>query len=266
MMEAPGENGRKLVLCGTGESDYLDGLFAQTGRVSIAQSALDWVAKQTIGINKMRFTNLKPDSALLLAGAPDNWRPKMVDDNQACPVLTLPAGAQLSDTISKRMLKNLQYSRRRADKLHKMHYFRANRENAPALFEILADLHQNRWGERGQAGVLNDPSIRRFHRAAIPRLISHGLLRLDVLYADELPAAALYSLVAKGRWHYYIGGFDPDFAKLSVGTLIVGNAIEQASNEACYAFDFLRGKEDYKYRWGARDEPILSKSVDRPNR
>jgi CelD/BcsL family acetyltransferase involved in cellulose biosynthesis len=35
--------------------------------------------------------------------------------------------------------------------------------------------------------------------------------------------------------------------------VIVAHAIEQAVREGATTFDFLRGAEDYKYAWGAKD-------------
>jgi CelD/BcsL family acetyltransferase involved in cellulose biosynthesis len=60
------------------------------------------------------------------------------------------------------------------------------------------------------------------------------------------------------RWYDYIGGFDPQFSSLSPGSLLIGHAIEQAEAEGAAHFDFLRGAEAYKYRWGAVDEPMFT--------
>ena len=66
-------------------------------------------------------------------------------------------------------------------------------------------------------------------------------------------AAVLYAFKAKDSTYYYIGGFDPDCAAVSPGSLIIAHAVEQAVAEGCRTFDFLKGQEPYKYRWGARD-------------
>ena|SRR5438105_11909593 len=54
----------------------------------------------------------------------------------------------------------------------------------------------------------------------------------------------------------YLSGFDPALARFSLGTLLVGHAIEEAVREGAEEFDFLRGQEDYKYRWGAKDRLV----------
>ena len=39
----------------------------------------------------------------------------------------------------------------------------------------------------------------------------------------------------------------------SPGTLLIAYALEDAVSRGDSEFDFLRGNEPYKYRWGARD-------------
>lgn len=102
-------------------------------------------------------------------------------------------------------------------------------------------------------GVLAAPRDREFHRAAAHALLQHGVLRLHALRLGGRIIAALYGHHGHRRTYFYLSGFDPDFAALSPGTQIVAHAIEQAAQEGAVAFDFLRGREAYKYRWGALD-------------
>jgi CelD/BcsL family acetyltransferase involved in cellulose biosynthesis len=56
-----------------------------------------------------------------------------------------------------------------------------------------------------------------------------------------------------GRSYAYLCGFDPDFDYESPGTILIAHAIEQAVRQRDAEFHFLRGGEQYKYRWGAVD-------------
>lgn len=51
----------------------------------------------------------------------------------------------------------------------------------------------------------------------------------------------------------YLTGFDPAFARRSPGAILYADAIERAHARGDRVFDFMRGAEAYKYRWGARD-------------
>jgi hypothetical protein len=43
---------------------------------------------------------------------------------------------------------------------------------------------------------------------------------------------------------------------------VVAHAIEYAiEHDRAIGFDFLRGKEAYKYRWGAVDRPIFNRQL-----
>jgi CelD/BcsL family acetyltransferase involved in cellulose biosynthesis len=52
---------------------------------------------------------------------------------------------------------------------------------------------------------------------------------------------------------FYLNGFDPAYERFSPGSLLIEYAMEQARKSCQRSFDFLRGAEAYKYRWGARD-------------
>ncbi len=73
-----------------------------------------------------------------------------------------------------------------------------------------------------------------------------------------------YMLTAKARTYDYITAFDPELAALGLGTVLIGCAIEAAVEEGAREFDFLRGREDYKYRWGARDRPTCTRLLRSP--
>jgi len=60
------------------------------------------------------------------------------------------------------------------------------------------------------------------------------------------------SFCVKRRGYSYIGGFAPEFAQLGAGRLIMNAIIDQAAAEGATEFDFLRGQEDYKLRWGGK--------------
>jgi hypothetical protein len=54
----------------------------------------------------------------------------------------------------------------------------------------------------------------------------------------------------------YNSGYDPGYAHVSAGMVLVGMMIEDAARLGLTVFDFLRGNEAYKYRFGATDTPI----------
>ena len=122
----------------------------------------------------------------------------------------------------------------------------------PFLFNQFIRLHRACWRARGQKGILDSEQLLAFHREAAWNLLSMGALRLYALTFRDQVAAILYGFSHAGRAFYYLGGFDPELAEFSPGTVIIGHAIEQAIEEGAGEFDFLRGREAYKYLWGAK--------------
>jgi CelD/BcsL family acetyltransferase involved in cellulose biosynthesis len=123
------------------------------------------------------------------------------------------------------------------------------------LFSQLLDLHRRRWQARDEPGMLSGP-LEPFHREVVRRFQTNGLLRLYALYLDDAPAAAFYGFATPRRTVFYVGGFDPRFERFSPGMLVIAHAIQRALVEGAAEFDFLRGAEAYKYRWGAIDREL----------
>ena len=53
--------------------------------------------------------------------------------------------------------------------------------------------------------------------------------------------------------YFYLNGYDVGQAFVSPGTLLVGAMLEEAAAEGRAEAHFLRGREGYKYAWGAVD-------------
>ena len=168
-----------------------------------------------------------------------------------------PRSADVLDGIVPReFLKKVRYHERRLDREFTVTWeMVSNPSSLETLFDGLVRLHAARWAEQGTAGMLDNPRVVAFHRDVAAAFLARGMLRLHALRLDGALSATWYGFAAKGRTHYYLGGFDPRFDRFSVGTVIVGHALEHALAEGGTELDFLRGREAYKYAWGAVDRP-----------
>ena len=106
-------------------------------------------------------------------------------------------------------------------------------------------LHDKRFADRGGSS-LSAERTRSFHREFAAAALEQGWLRLWFLELDGLPAAAWYGWRLGERYSYYNSGFDPAFAALSPGLVLISAVIESAFQEGAAEFDFLLGGESYK--------------------
>jgi CelD/BcsL family acetyltransferase involved in cellulose biosynthesis len=233
---------------GTGTCDYLDALAADAASAATLTAGLAAADCMLWDLQQLR-----PSSPLLSSPLPDGWS-ENVEDHDRCPVLSLEgAGADLSGLVSTHFRKKLRYYRRSLEREGPVTYEAANAETLDELLAALYELHAARWQQRGLPGVLADDVIRDFHGDAAPRLLNAGALRMYAIRVADRIVAVFYGFGHQGTTYYYLSGYDPSLEKLSLGTILVAHAIEQAVAGGDTTFDFLRGAEEYKYAWGASD-------------
>jgi CelD/BcsL family acetyltransferase involved in cellulose biosynthesis len=254
--------GGKLLPLGIAISDYLDGLFEEGPEIIAAEAMLRHLAARD-DWRRCELHPLRPGTPLLEGRAP----PGLTDEILAfepCLAVEVPVGArELRDVLPGKIRDNLGNYSRRAERAGRVSFETATAATLREFIEALFRLHDARWQQLGCPGVLADPAIRRFHRAAAPLLLSSGLLRLHALRLDERIIAVMYALHARGRAYCYLCGFDPEFGALSPGTLILGHSIWQAVREGAREVDFLRGQERFKYFWGVRERPCYGRMLNR---
>ena len=237
---------------GTGASDYLDGV----GDVSLEPLAgLDcamWDLQQ-----------LRPSSAVLTAPLPDGFSDQIVEHDR-CPILDIGgAGDELQNLVSTHFRKKIRYYRRALARIAPVTTAAAMAETLDEYLDALYALHAARWQKRGLPGVLDDDVVQRFHRDAARALLDAGALRLYATRLGDRIVAVFYGFAHAGTVYYYLSGYEPELERLSIGTLIVAHAIEQAVRDGATTFDFLRGAEEYKYAWGATDRVNARRQIFR---
>lgn len=237
----------RLLPWGAGTTDWLDGVFDPGLDLAALSRGIAWLPLP------LDLFQIPAGSPLLRVQPPGGWT-ACAGIAGSCAVLSLPA------SFSTKVAQNLRYYRRRAERAGA----EAPRRLDSGSFQALADLHTRRWRERGEPGIFADPRMVAWQREALPALDAAGLLQLYVVERDAAVIAVLCVLAAKRRSFYYIGGFDPDLAALGLGTVLVGHAVSEAERQGHGSFDFLRGREPYKYRWGAQDQPAHARWLAPP--
>jgi CelD/BcsL family acetyltransferase involved in cellulose biosynthesis len=83
-----------------------------------------------------------------------------------------------------------------------------------------------------------------------------GWFQLAFLTLDGGKAAANMSFIYNNRLWLYNSGWDWDYREYSPGWVLLANLIQWAVEQGITEFDFMRGDEDYKYKFGGIDRQI----------
>jgi CelD/BcsL family acetyltransferase involved in cellulose biosynthesis len=90
-----------------------------------------------------------------------------------------------------------------------------------------------------------------------------GFLQLSFLEIDGQKAAAKMAFNYQNRLLAYNSGVDRRFWQQSPGWVLLGYLLRWAIENGFEEFDFMRGDEEYKYRFGALDRFVMRATLER---
>ncbi|MEJ1936708.1 GNAT family N-acetyltransferase, partial [Nostoc sp. NIES-2111] len=244
-----GTDGVRLLPLGISLSDYWDILVEPEASAPVLAALASSIPRLCPEAGRVDLGDLPPSAHALEIPAPHGWR-REENAHEACPVLDLRDGFSSVPSLRRRKLR---MARHRAERAGGMSLSEPAPDDALAFIDRLVALHGSRWETKGDGGVLADPRVVAFHRAALPRLLERGLADCRLLHIGGQLAGAYFGLRRGAEAFAYLSGFDPAFHREAPGTLLVGDAIERACERGARRFHFLRGREAYKYDWGAED-------------
>jgi CelD/BcsL family acetyltransferase involved in cellulose biosynthesis len=245
----PNDGQRVLAFMAGGVSDYLDALVHPDYADVIIRCVWDEIHRAAEKWDRVDFTDLPGNSEILKF----NYSGAEVSEHDVCPVIGLANAHSPRDVVPARQLRNVRNARARMDRLGEGRVEIARKQNIESLLAAMIRLHEHRWAEES-GGVLGDERVQRFHRLVAPLLLDKGVLRLYASVLNGRVIATLYAFAESEVVYCYLQGFDPEFKSVSPGTQIVSAVIQDAIQNGKRQINFLRGREGYKYAWGATDQ------------
>jgi len=91
-----------------------------------------------------------------------------------------------------------------------------------------------------------------------------GYLWLAFLEVDGVKAAASLNFDYKNKLWGYNSGVSREHMELSPGWVLMGHVIQWCCENGRTEFDFMRGDEDYKYRFGGVDRFVMRAKITKP--
>ncbi|HLD99000.1 MAG TPA: GNAT family N-acetyltransferase [Bdellovibrionota bacterium] len=250
---------RKVVLIGTGNTDYLDILASEPYRETVVKKLLAELSGPELRDewDLCDFQQLRASSPLLHGQAdPATSRASMtfsLSTQEICPVMVLKPGAPVNTDLPSGKLKELAKAQRRLESRGTVRFALADWSNFDEIHAALIRHHDARWYRRGVGDAEFSNKARAFLKEAVERLLSRGFVRLHALYFDEIIIAGVLCFVHRDKAYYYMTGFDAEFSRFGVGNVILSRSIMSCIDEGVREIDFLRGREPYKYQWSPEE-------------
>jgi CelD/BcsL family acetyltransferase involved in cellulose biosynthesis len=235
-----GPRGSRLLPVGIAVSDYLDVLVDPVCEPLVGRVLLDCLIEQG-GAERLCCEELPPGATALQL-----WQNRMEKTRQSASPVLSPLDIPKAKARKVRMARNRM--ERRSGRI-----VSADCSNCSVLLDGLIRLHGERWAARGERGLLSGSLVPSFLASALPDLFTAAIARLHAVQFGETIAGVYLGFLVNARGYAYLGGFDPAFSYESPGTVLLAHAIEEARHSGAREFHFLRGREAYKYAWGAAD-------------
>ena len=259
---APRDNGPRLVcttVCGYGPdcSDYIGCL-----RTPELEDELAVVTADAIDRYIDRRVRLVMPSLDGSRGFPNELRGTMTNLGRAtwlkrdhsCPAIALPGSLdEYLAGLSRNFRSQVRRHHRKVLKHPEVEFRQVDADEAGSFARELVRLNRARMSDKGTESSFETEAFRNFFLDAVPGLADEGIAWMDTMIQGDKVLAATLTLLHADRMYFYSAGFDDSASALRPGTALHLEVLTRGIERGYVSYDFLRGGEPYKYRWGATE-------------
>ena len=249
-----------LLLLGSIEiSDYLDLIVREADLPRFLSGLLDFLASSHAGAwSALDWYNL-PDSSPTLAAlkADSEKRGWGYHEEVYRPTPRIALNGSFEEYLSrveKKQRHEIRRKMRRADESGRVKFVVVDPRSdiEPELESFFHLMVQ----DPAKANFLHDV-MRDQMSQSIRAAHEYGYLWLGFLEVDGVRAAASLNFDYKNKLWGYNSGVSRDHMEFSPGWVLLGHTIQWACENGRAEFDFMRGDEDYKYRFGGVNQYVM---------
>ena len=264
----PGIYARALQLMGPKEVQHLFEIREILMRPGLEQEATEAVLDRALQIRGWDWLELSAQGqGLSQLGSLLERRPGHAFSVSSEPVSYIPVMAleRTWEAQRQKLKRNIKesirhcYNSLRRDGHEQKYVADGGAVDAAGAAARLVELHhrrslvsQRRWHRDHFA----DDSIRAFEEDVLRKMHAAGRVRFAELLIAGSTVAARACLESHGGLYFYYSGFDPDWWKYSVMTLVVTESIQDAIARGLSTVNFSPGIDDSKSRWGPEMIPL----------
>lgn len=259
------EGQQALMLVGSIEiSDYLDLIVRADDLPRFLAGLLDFlVSLDAAGWSALDWYNL-PDVSPTLAALKAESEKRGWNHHEEVyrPTPRIPLNGSFEDylaRIDKKQRHEIRRKMRRAAESDRDVRFTLvnGTQNIEAEIDSFFDLMVH---DPGKSAFLH-PAMREQMSATIRDAHAHGYLWLAFLEVEGAKVAGSLNFDYKNKLWGYNSGVSREHMELSPGWVLLAYTIQWCCENGRYEFDFMRGDEEYKYRFGGVNKHVMRVKV-----
>jgi len=255
-----------LLLIGSIEiSDYLDLIVRMEDHARFVAGLLDFLALSLpdswSGLDWYNLPDSSPTLAALKAESAQRGWTHLEEMYRPTPRIALNGSFdEYLSRVEKKQRHEIKRKMRRAEASERgVRWYISDLDDVESEIDSFLGLMEH---DEDKAGFLHD-AMREQMKAIIHAAHKNGWLWLAFLEADGQRIAANLNFDYNNKLWGYNAGVNRDFMDLSPGWVLLGHVLQWACENNRSEFDFMRGDEDYKYRFGAVNHYVMRVKLTR---
>ncbi len=255
-----------LLLIGSIEiSDYLDLIARMENHARFVTGLLDFLASSLpdnwSGLDWYNLPDSSPTLAVLKAESTQRGWTHLEETYRPTPRIALNGSfEEYLSRVEKKQRHEIKRKMRRAEASERgVRWHISNLDDVESEIDSFLGLMEH---DEDKAGFLHD-AMREQMKAIIHEAHKNGWLWLAFLEADGQRIAANLNFDYNNKLWGYNAGVNRAFMELSPGWVLLGHVLQWACENNRSEFDFMRGDEEYKYRFGAVNQYVMRVKLTR---
>ncbi|GEM_PF-1209660 len=250
---------KKIMFLGTEKvaSDFLDFIIYPESNEKVLETIYKYLddMKHTWDIVEVGDIDKNASSIKIIRKLANKKYLTLIKKSQICPYVKLPQShALLLESLSSKMRSNLKRSTKQIGTRIAADFSTCTqKEQVKENIEKVVTLHNTRFkekhGNKKVKSAFSGDVITNFHYEVAESFFANNWLKFYSLTLDNKIAASLYGFLYKNRLFYYQSGINPEWRNFGIGNVLYSYCLENCINSGLTEFHFLRGNENYKFRW-----------------
>lgn len=250
---------KKLSLIGNGSGVaelYELGLLVDPEREDVLDRIVEEMDKIDWNILHLNEMTDSPVSQSLYRKVAERWE---TDEpvRIPCPTADIPPEGDVMEVISSRTRRTLRKITSTLEAESRVRYRCVDLpKEAGEAASIYALQHLERWEDKG-GSIFTSENLSSFLKQVMMATVTEGRGMIYEVWIDGSLASQMLCLEDGDVMRAYRVGMNNRYSEFSPGNLVALYAMTEAQKAGFTRFDFGAGPEEFKYRLGARDRPLI---------